>query len=815
MVTIRFPADRGGEVNLIKLGWRAFVFLSLFFAQGVAQATSFMQVQPLIKSQQWHEALQTLLSLKDESLSVEDQGLKYFALGVVAAEQQKWPQSKFYFNFSLKKNKRMEMHNHFELAKIYQANNEFHKAQSLLEKIVRGPANRYLINESQLMLSEIYIKKSEWNAAFQNLSRLERRSRGEDGHPLVIWRLIEVEMERKRQWQACRWARKLYANYPAHPIIYDWGIDLSRNKVKGKNLGCLASEHDVNNRMRRWHWAGEPDRSRRELEVLKQNMKEGPVYEIDEIVAKNLIHEGFAGEAVETLLPYYEKRHKNFDYLMNLAQAAARSGEYQTAVGAYYKAHKLNPKSRQGREALFRAAFLSYQFQDYDGATRKFQELIKLHSQSGLSRDAQWHLAWIRYLKGDYQGAIANFTEILELKRKQRRKWSKVPEEKIRYWLAMSYLRSEDLAMARTLLSELSQDRLMNFYSQAAQARLVNIPIKETPTPIVQMGDSLVMRLPASAFDDKEETSSSSSQEEAESEENLKDYEEEVVEVDSDVLLDKEVSSVTFKDPRLRENFERAQDFVRLGFFDSARWEYYEVERKTRNKDYLLLLMKAYEEIESYHRSSYIGQIFFVTPRERYEMDNVKFLWRHTYPQAFKELVQKYSKNYSVPEEFIWSIIRAESRYRPFVVSPVGAQGLMQIMPNTGRQVSRLLGESSFQTKQLKEPETNIRLGSRYLMRLLKKFDGSLPLVAASYNAGPHRVESWLTAFGNLDMDEFIEHIPFVETRNYVKKVTQYFGIYSKLYDKQMEKKTLTWLNEMVPVRLDRKPSLRESWEEI
>ncbi|MCB0355806.1 MAG: transglycosylase SLT domain-containing protein, partial [Bdellovibrionales bacterium] len=705
-------------------------------------------------------------------------------------------------------------HAYFELAKIYVAKNEWDKATPLLEKIQQKPPTRNLQNEAYLMLSEIYAKKRQSFKAYTLLSRLERRWRGEEDHALVLWRLIQVEMNLKRTWRACRWARKLYAKYPAHPIIYDWGIDLARNKINGKNLGCLASENDIYTRMRHWHWAGEADRARRELEDLKKRFKDGPQYKIDELISQHLVQQGFAGEAVETLLPYYEQKSKDFDYLMSLAQAAARGGEYQTAVGAYYKAHKLKPTGKMGRTALFRAAFLSYQFQDYDGATRKFQEFVQLYQKSGLSRDAQWHLAWIRYLKGDYKGAIDSLAQILKLKKRQRRIWAKFPEEKIRYWMAMSHYRLENFALARTIFNEISQDKLLNFYAQAAKIRLTDMPQIQLEASVDKSKTAADSRLPANIFSEDEANNNLTS-EENESEESLTDIEEESVvgEEEYDVPPESEEKPVAFKDPKLKENFERAQDFMRLGFFDRARWEYYEVERRTSNKDYLMLLMKAYEEIGSYHRSAYIGQVYFATPRERYDLESVKFLWKHTYPKAFANDVAKYSAYFAVPQDFIWAIMRAESRYRPFVMSPVGALGLMQIMPNTGRQVSRLLGEFSFQTGQLREPETNIRLGSRYLMRLLKKFEGSIPLAAASYNAGPHRVESWLASFGSLDMDEFIEHIPFVETRNYVKKVTRFFGVYNKLYNNQ--EASVAWLNKPVPVRFERKPSQRESWDKM
>ncbi len=792
--------------------------LLIFTLLPMFSVASLLESQSLLNNKKWYEASGKLLMLSDDKLSEKDQGLKYFALGIAASNMQKRKDSEHYFKLSLNRSSNLKNHINFELAKIYLVDGELDKAKANLEEIKKMRSPRNIQNQAHFMLSDIYMKKKYWNSAYKNLYRLERRWRGEEGHADVIWRLIQVEIKRKRKWRACRWARKLYSKYPAHPIVYDWGIDLSRNKVQGKSLGCLASESDIAERMRRWQWAGEVDRARMELDDLKKRMQEKSPLEVDKLMAKHLIQQGYAGEAVETLLPHYESNSKNFDYLMNLGKASSRSGEYQTAVGAYYQAHKLKPRGRNGRKALFRAAFLSYQFQDYDGATRKFQNFTKLYKKSGLSRDAKWHLAWIRYLKGDYRGALTSFSKILKLKKRYKRKWSKFPEEKIRYWQAMSHYRLEEFVKAKNIFEEISKDKLMSFYAYASKSRMAGIPQEVLSLSKAQDNDLKgVKRLPSSAFVEKAELKQKKETiaESDESEENLdtEDDDYQVGEEEFDFPPEIEEKPVAFKDPKLKENFERAQDFVRIGLFDRARWEYYEVERRTTNKDYLLLLMRAYEEIHSYHRSAYIGQVFFVTPRERYEMKNVRYLWEHTYPQAFNKHVVKYGENYNVPKPYIWSIMRAESRYRPFVVSPVGAKGLMQIMPKTGRQISMLLGLRSFQARNLKEPEMNIRLGSRYLMRLLKKFNGSLPLSTASYNAGPHRVETWLASFGTLQMDEFIEHIPFVETRNYVKKVIRFYGVYNKLYFNNST--PLAWLSKDIPIVQTRKPAQRESWEKL
>ena len=96
------------------------------------------------------------------------------------------------------------------------------------------------------------------------------------------------------------------------------------------------------------------------------------------------------------------------------------------------------------------------------------------------------------------------------------------------------------------------------------------------------------------------------------------------------------------------------------------------------------------------------------------------------------------------------------------------------------------------------------------MQRLLEKFSNSIPLAAAGYNAGPHRVHAWVRNFGSLDMDEFIEHIPYVETRNYVKKVVRNYQLYSLLYSGGTH--SLRWLVEPVGVTLDEKVPTKEIW---
>ena len=124
------------------------------------------------------------------------------------------------------------------------------------------------------------------------------------------------------------------------------------------------------------------------------------------------------------------------------------------------------------------------------------------------------------------------------------------------------------------------------------------------------------------------------------------------------------------------------------------------------------------------------------------------------------------------------SIIRRESEFDPEVISPVGARGLMQLMPKTAQEMAGKIGVPYSRKRLISDPTYNVRLGIAYLNELSERFGGNIILVAAAYNAGPTRLDRWLTMFGdprseNIDVIDWIEDIPYRETRNYVMRVAE------------------------------------------
>ncbi|MDX2014298.1 MAG: transglycosylase SLT domain-containing protein [Myxococcaceae bacterium] len=151
------------------------------------------------------------------------------------------------------------------------------------------------------------------------------------------------------------------------------------------------------------------------------------------------------------------------------------------------------------------------------------------------------------------------------------------------------------------------------------------------------------------------------------------------------------------------------------------------------------------------------------------------------YPRAYQPVVEARAGEVGLDPFLAWAIMRRESGFRPDVVSSADARGLMQIIPPTARQIALELKQPTPAPDDLYAPELNVRFGTWYLSALLERM-GHPALCAASYNAGPSAVAKWVSQRGTLPLDEFIEEIPYKETRGYVKQVLADALIYRQLY---------------------------------
>jgi soluble lytic murein transglycosylase len=156
--------------------------------------------------------------------------------------------------------------------------------------------------------------------------------------------------------------------------------------------------------------------------------------------------------------------------------------------------------------------------------------------------------------------------------------------------------------------------------------------------------------------------------------------------------------------------------------------------------------------------------------------------WELLFPMPWREQIESYSKQNNLDPYLVAALIRQESEFNPGAVSRAHALGLMQIMPATSRKLTHSMGIRPVPVSGLYVPQTSLQLGTHYLRNVLDQYSGKVEPALAGYNAGEHRADRWLGWHSLDDPAEFVESIPFAETRDYVESVLRNAEIYRRIY---------------------------------
>lgn len=159
-----------------------------------------------------------------------------------------------------------------------------------------------------------------------------------------------------------------------------------------------------------------------------------------------------------------------------------------------------------------------------------------------------------------------------------------------------------------------------------------------------------------------------------------------------------------------------------------------------------------------------------------------KDFWQYLFPLPYRSHLLKHAQTHDLDAFMVAALIRQESEFNPRARSRVNALGLTQVMPGTGRQLARRVGFHRFSTSMLYEPEPNLRIGTYYLRTLLDRWAGKWEETLAAYNAGPSRAVDWVTWGDYREPAEFVETVPFTETREYIQAVVRNAALYRQIY---------------------------------
>lgn len=228
---------------------------------------------------------------------------------------------------------------------------------------------------------------------------------------------------------------------------------------------------------------------------------------------------------------------------------------------------------------------------------------------------------------------------------------------------------------------------------------------------------------------------------------------------------------------------ERARMLAAAGLDD---WAEVELRYAAQNEDqpHVIALELA---VEASHQDAYPQALRYL---KRYASDYLYYpldsapadFWRLAFPLPYRAEFERSARQHNLDPFLLVALARQESEFDPRAVSPSNARGLTQVLPGTGRELSRKLQIKPFSTARLFQPAVNLQLGAYYLRSIADSFEGRWEATLAGYNAGPARVKSWLTWAEFREPAEFVESIPFRETRNYVQIVLRNADLYRRIY---------------------------------
>lgn len=232
------------------------------------------------------------------------------------------------------------------------------------------------------------------------------------------------------------------------------------------------------------------------------------------------------------------------------------------------------------------------------------------------------------------------------------------------------------------------------------------------------------------------------------------------------------------------DSLDRGLLLKALGLDNEASKELFRAEVFFRNDPGALYsFISLMNELGYHNKALALAQSNYTMISDYFDSEQKLYLRRLLYPLVYpKQVLACTAGENAPPPSLVYAIMREESALRPDVVSPVGAIGLMQLMPYTATEVAQQLGEK-YSYEKLFEPETNIRYGCAYLGGVVARYHPKNYLAIAAYNAGPNSADTWNERYEHLDFDEFVEFVPLTETQNYLRRVTRTFFAYEDLYN--------------------------------
>ena len=389
------------------------------------------------------------------------------------------------------------------------------------------------------------------------------------------------------------------------------------------------------------------------------------------------------------------------------------------------------PASPWLESALFTAGNMYLLRQDYDRAIDYYKEIHDRFPDSSKASYAHWKCAWLTYRQNRPEQAKKYFEQQIEFYPAS----NEAPNAM--YWRGRMAENDREYGLARAYYLKVN-DRYHNYYyGVAARRRLATLPDAQlVPVASLEQIPGLTKIEPES------------------------------------LQTSPPADDLHYNRSRLLENagaMDLAVRELQAGTASGPSWEMVEIARMyTAAGEYYRALQALKRAI-----NGYFAMDLNALPQP---------YWEGLFPRPYWDALRQYSEANGLDPYLVASLIRQESEFNPGAVSRANALGLMQLLPGTGKGTAKQVGLQNYKTDSLLDPTINIELGTKYFREMVDHFGGQIEYALAAYNAGSSRVEGWRSSGSYRDVEEFVESIPFTETREYVQAIVRNAEVYKRVY---------------------------------
>ena len=629
----------------------------------------------------------------------------------------------------------------FFLAETYRLKGENRESTAAYKRIIENFPQSLIISEANYQIAQNYRELKDINSALIYYKNILEDSQDNQLKAKVLLELSEIYWQEKKYidslnclYEILDESYRLKRNSEPEELLirYFYMIqeDLENTKVPYHIMVKCA---DILFKYRQYNLA--EDLYKEVIETFPEALDIAEVYYK---MARTLYYKKEYKEAVNqceeiiTKFPPSEITIKA-NYLGGNSLSAL--GERYLAIGKYKKIIEQYPETYYARESYLRMAEYYFQLGEPEKGISQWRQLINRYPNSNQAMTTWWNL-------GRYYTKNNKDPEALEAYRALSERFSKsrLGDDAL-YWRGKTLQKMGLEDEANSIYEKLLKDYPLSYYAERIIEQREDVNYRWL-LPVVSISKE-------------------------------KDF------TNLDGFLDKY--------DKINEKGQlfllKAELFGEVSFYKEAIIELKGALNYNPGNIFLLFrLSDLYQKNEDYYDSLNYTEIIFNYLQDNYPLEELPLeLWEHLYPAYFEDMIREYALKYEIDPLLALAMIREESRFNAWNESVAGARGLMQIIFSTGEWIAQKLNIEDFNDDMLFVPDINIDLGCWYIGYLKERFLNDPILIISGYNAGPGKTSKWLKEYDRSDLDNFVENVPYSETREHIKKVMKSYQMYKRL----------------------------------